>query len=704
MTVNKFKKLLIAILAICVLVSGVTVSAKSFTHIGEAGGNTAVINSRDAYNISHKINASDLGLEGSFKDLNDVYCTDNGEIYLLGGQDSKITVLNSDYTLNRQILVVNKNGEPINYEGAKGIYYTDGLIYLCDTQNSRILILNEDGTLNNVWDTPKSSLIPEGFVFQPTRIEKDTDGYFYVLSFGCYYGALTYSPEGEFIGFYGSNRVKATALDTLSYLWDLLTSNDEKKSQSVKTLPYSFVDFCFDKNGYMITCTGTTSGNGTGQLSKISPSGSVILFQRTLDGKFKTSESVNFLESKVITRYNAGRYQNLVSVDVDKDGYMYALESTYGIVYVYDKECNLVTALGGGIGLGEQEGLFKSATSIAVHGENILVTDSASASLTVFTPNEYGSLLKQAQTLYLAGDYDEGQELWNRVLSLDRSNQLAYKGLAMASYNDGDYKQALEYAKLGIDYNVYDLAYQQIFKKFISDNFAWFFAGAILLAIGLIVLIVKLSKRKEPLIKNVKIRTALSVSIHPFSAFEEIKNKKLGSYPIAIVIVVLFYVGKMLESTASGFLFTTVEHRNYNTLFTLAQTVGLVLLWSIVNWLVSTLFEGKGRFKDVFVATSYVLIPMTIYSYIRVIVSHFLPYSGVSFMDAAYTIILMFTAYLLIIAMMSVHEFSFGKFILTAAVTIFGMLLVMFIGFMIIILLQQFWNFIYAVYMELVFR
>jgi tetratricopeptide (TPR) repeat protein len=702
--VKKLKRLLIVLMAFLVLTTGITVNAQSFTHIDEAGGKTTNADSRDAYTVSHKITASSLGLEENFKNLNDVYCADNGEIFLLGGEKSKITVLNSDYTLNRQITVTDQNGKPIKYQGAKGIYFIDGLIYLCDTENSRILVLYEDGRLKETWGAPESSLIPEGFVFQPTRIEKDADGYFYVLSFGCYYGALTYSSDGEFIGFYGSNRVKATALDTLSYLWDLITSNDKKKSQSVKTLPYSFVDFCFDKNGYMITCTGTTSGNGTGQISKISPGGSVILFQRTLDGKFVTSESVNFLETRAISRFNSMRFQNITSVDVDKDGYIYALEKTYGLIYVYDEECNLITAFGGGIGEGVQSGLFKNTTSIALNGEDILVTDGETASLTVFKPNEYGKLIKSAQTLYLAGDYDEAEELWNKVLSLDRSNQLAYKGLAMASYNDGDYEQALEYAETGMDYNVYDLAYQKLFKRFISDNFVWFFIGAIALFVGVMFLLIKMSKREEPIIKNKKLRLALNVPLHPFGTFEELKNKKLWSLPIAAVILLLFYIGKMLETTASGFLFTTVSHRNYNTLFTLAQTIGLVLLWSVVNWLVATLFEGKGRFKEVLAASSYVMIPLTIYSFVRVIVSHFLPLAGLSFMNAVYTIVLIYTAYLLIIAMMSVHEFTFSKFLLTTAVTLFGMLLVVFIGFMIIILLQQFWNFIYAIYMELVFR
>lgn len=274
----------------------------------------------------------------------------------------------------------------------------------------------------------------------------------------------------------------------------------------------------------------------------------------------------------------------------------------------------------------------------------------------------------------------------------------------MASYNDGDYNKALKYAKTGMDYNVYDLAYQQLFKNFIADHFIWFFTAAIAIIAVAVVLVVKLSKRDTPLIKNVKLRTALKSSVHPFMAFEDIKNKSLGSIVIAIVITVLFYLSKVLETTASGFLFTDVSQRNYNTLFTLAQTVGLILLWSVVNWLVCTLFEGKGRFNEVFVASAYSLIPLVLYNFVRVITSHFLPLSGRAFMDALYILVLIYTFYLLSIAIMSTHEFTFSKFLLTSVVTLFGMLLVIFIVFMIIVLLQQFWNFFHSIYLELAFR
>lgn len=699
------KKLITVTLAAGLLLSSVVaVNAESFTRIEESDATTSNVAARESYTTKLKFTASDFGLEEKFEEISDIYCADNGEIYLLSGASSIITVLNSDYSLKRTVTVKDENGEQIDFAGAQGIYLNEGSIYLCDTQNNRILVLNSDGVVKDIWEKPESSLIPKGFLFQPTAIQRDKDGYFYVLSFGCYYGALTYSPEGDFIGFYGSNRVKATALDTLSYLWDLITSNDTKKSVSAKTLPYSFVDFSFDSDGYMITCTGATGGTGTGQISKISPGGSVILFKKDKEGDFKSSESVNFLETEVIKRFNSGRAQNLVAVDVDENGFIYALENTYGLIYVYDDECNLITAFGGGVGKGVKEGTFQNVSALALNGEDILVADSATASVTVFKPTEYGKLLKQAQILYLAGDYDEAQGLWESVLALDRGNQLAYKGLAMASYNDGEYKQALEYAEAGMDYSVYDLAYQQLFKDFVAKNFVWFFLAAILLIAGIVLLIAKIRKRKTPLINNIKVKTALDSVVHPFKAFEDVKYKNLGSLPIAIVITALFYVSKVLEATASGFLFTNVSQRNYNTLFTLAQTVGLLLLWSVVNWLVCTLFEGKGRFKEVFIATSYALIPLVAYTFIRVAVSHFLPLSGLDFMDAVYVIVLIYTFFLLSVAMMQIHEFSFTKFLLTALVTVFGMLLVVFIGFMIVVLLQQFWDFIYSVYTELTFR
>ena len=70
-------------------------------------------------------------------------------------------------------------------------------------------------------------------------------------------------------------------------------------------------------------------------------------------------------------------------------------------------------------------------------------------------------MLRKAQNLYERGNYGEGKPVWQQVLSLDRSGQLAYRGLAMAAYNEGDYDQAMKLAKSGLSYQL-DMAFKAI--------------------------------------------------------------------------------------------------------------------------------------------------------------------------------------------------------------------------------------------------
>lgn len=691
-----------------ILSSSLYVSASSlntYRHANESDGTTVNVMTRESFVTSKVIYASDFGFEENFVGISDIFVSSTGLIYIISSESSYITVLNNDYSLNSRITLID-NGAEVDFTGAQGIYADDSGIYVCDTQNSRVIFAKHDGTVIQYLGLPESDIVPKNLLYQPIRLAKDNDGYTYILSNGCYYGTLVYSPEGEFAGFYGANNVKSTALDTLEYLWDLFTSNETKDAAKEKTLPYAFVDLCFDSEGYMFTCTGTTQTGSkiTGQIRKISPSGSNILFQRTKDSKFITSDSVNFVEKRLINRYSGPRRQNIISIDIDEQGFLYALDQTYGLVYVYDRECNLISAFGGGVGKGQIKGTFMKATALALNGSSVLVGDADTGSITVFEITDYGKNLMTAQYNYLNGDYTESEPYWSKVISYDRGNQLAYKGLAMIYYMKGDMSSALEYAKAGLDYNVYDLAYQKVLKDYISDNFVWLFPlilVAIALSIGLFV--VK-NKKNIVIIKNAKFNTAISVLIHPFDSFSAIKYKKKGSLLIASLITFLFYISSMLNMVGVSFLFTNTSVNNYNILYTIAQTVGLILLWSVVNWLISTLFQGKGSLKEVFIVTAYSITPIIIFNFIRVICSYFLPLSGLSFFNGLYTVVLIFVFFLLCIGMITVHEFSFSKFLLTAIITILSMMLVIFIAFMMIILLQQLWNFIIAIYMEVIYR
>ena len=267
-----------------------------------------------------------------------------------------------------------------------------------------------------------------------------------------------------------------------------------------------------------------------------------------------------------------------------------------------------------------------------------------------------------------------------------------------------DYKTALVYAEAGLDYSVYDLAQKEILTSFIADNFLVIILTVLIAISAIVFLVIKLKKYDFAIFKSPKVSTFIGSSIHPFTAFSDVKYKKTGSVFAAGCIMVLLYVVVTLNKIASGFLFTNVSYKNYNTLYTLAQTVGLMLLWSVSNWLVCSMFSGKGRFSEVFIATSYSMVPFLVFMILRVVLSHFLPLSGVGFMNGLQTAVIIYTAFLLFVAISTVHEYDFFKFASTTIGTVIFMLLIVFILFLFTTLLYQVFGFIGDLYNEIIFR
>ena len=358
---NTLLKKIIACIVLTLVIFGTTftASAASETYIKvDVPGNLQEQRlSKEMYYPVAEINAATFGFKENFKGITDIFSSDISGILLLCGDNSSLYRINKTYDKVEKINVVDKKNEPINFLGAQGIYADKkGNIYISDTENSRILMLDKNGKLITTIDAPVSDLIPKDFFFQPTSIARDEHDYIYVLSLGCYYGALVYTPEYEFMGFYGPNTVESNALDFLSYLWDRITSTEAKENFSTKSLPYSFSDFSFDTDGYMVTSTASVKNDKFateveyGQIKKITHNGSNILYKRNLYGSTFDSSAVNFLETEIV--YGAAP-QSINSIVTDENGYIFALEVGHGKIYIYDSECNPISVFGGGIGEGD---------------------------------------------------------------------------------------------------------------------------------------------------------------------------------------------------------------------------------------------------------------------------------------------------------------------------------------------------------------
>ena len=646
--------------------------------------------SKPMYEAKVVLSSSGLGTE-PFNDIKDICSDTKGNVYLLDSGASKVYILDKNYNLKNKIEKIEYKGETFSILGASGIFVKDDLIYIADTKNARVLVINSNGKVMHNLSLPESYLIPSDFNYRPIRIAVDSRDYMYIASDGSYYGALVYSPKMEFLGFYGANTVALSTTDAISNFIKNIFSNDDKKSASVLALPYQFNDFVVGPKDFIYTVTGHTGEKGLsyGQVKKLNPGGKDVL------GK----ETFNFAdESNTLVKA-----QTLNAIDVDKDGFFYVLDTSYGRIFWYDDESNLISIFGS-VGSDSQVGTFSFATSLAVNGTDVLVSDSQGKTITVFSNTEYGTAVRNAQLKTLDDDFEETVEDWNEIIKQDANNQLAYRGLAKAYYTLGDYSKALEYAKIGTDRETYANAFVKLRTAFLEKWFTLLFLAAAVIIGAIWFLLKAKSKKGIVLIKNEKVKVMTSSIFHPFESFRLVKEKGMGSIIVATAILLIYYIVTALKDTASGFAFNNFDPANYNSFYILLSTVGLVALFVIANWLVCVLMGGIGKIKEIYIVTCYSLTPVVFSTVIGLVLTHMLSPDEYVFVTILQVVCLIYTFFMLTIGIIKVHDYEFSKFVGTTIVTFIAMAIIVFLIFLILLLAQQMFGWISTAYLELKYR
>lgn len=665
----------------------------SYTYWLDVGETDKAVGNRQMYSADILISAKTLGVE-DFTEIKDI-CTDNdGKLYILDSV-SRIVVTDRNYSFLYQIEKIDGN---IDYSEAEGLYVErDGTVYICDTKNHRLLHITANGELIEEIGVPDSPLIPDDFNYSPTAVSTDEYGYLYVVSDGSYYGALLYSPQLEFLGFYGANSAKGTLASVISNIKNKLFPNNVKKGNSRQNLPYCFNDIAIDGNGFVYTCNGYTDKNSNlGQIRRLSPgTGSNIL----------AADNINFVDAQTNDKYDNGSLakQDIMDVEVDGNGFIFGLESSYGKIFVYDETGRILSVLGGGTGSGTQVGNFMNVSAMALsnNGEIIFVSDKRTNYITVFNVTEFGKLVRSATLLTVDGKYDKSKELWQNILSQDNNYQPAYSGLARVSLNEENYSEAMRLAKIGYDRETYAHAFEYERTSFFDENFLLLFILVIVVvAIAIALLIIK-SRRKVVLIKNKEIKTMMSVLVHPVNTFTDVKEKKRGSYLLCTVTVLLFYVSTVLQSLAGGFMFTVYDSASFNSLWVFVRSVGLVVLWIVADWMVTTLFGGNGKLKEITIVTCYSLWPLILSKFIRILLTNVLLPSESSFLAILDMVAALYFLLLMVIGLLKIHDFSASRLFGTSALAIIGIMAIVFLMIMVVILVQQLGGFILTVALEL---
>ncbi|MDF2698486.1 MAG: hypothetical protein K0Q49_42 [Haloplasmataceae bacterium] len=191
---------------------------------------------------------------------------------------------------------------------------------------------------------------------------------------------------------------------------------------------------------------------------------------------------------------------------------------------------------------------------------------------------------------------------------------------------------------------------------------------------------------------------------HPFKGYEDFKFGNKGKTYVALIFLALMSIIQILKFTSLGFIMNPYNPKDLNSIKLTSFVVFPVILFSIANWNVTTLFDGKGKIKDIFKMVCYSLFPYIIVSIIVLIGSNYLTIDEMVLLNLFNYLGILGIVYLMFLGMISIHEYSPFKVIVTTIMTVVAIGIILFIMLLVFTLVRQFYTFIYAILKELVKR
>lgn len=672
----------------------------------------------EPYLPTRVIYGSDLNV-GNFRSAQDIFVAPDNTLYIVDSGNNRIIQASSDFLVLNTFQQFEHDGKTDKFNNPQSVFITeDGHMFVADTNNQRIVRFDENGHFVMEIKSPEidnPNAFPEHFRFRPQKIAIDKVNRLYVTVDGLYEGLMELDIDGNFRTFMGAPRVAPSAWQ---YLWYRLASDEQKQRMSL-FLPTEFSSMALDKKGFILTTVPGGDVLDDHYIRKLSPAGIDVLRR---DGFHPPMGDVGLTYISSITELS-----RLVDV-IGRENEIYSvLDQRRGRVFTYDNNGNLLYVFGG---VGQGIGLFVSAVAIDILDDQILVLDGRNNSITVFEPTNYTLAIHQAIGAYNRGKYELASDYWQQVITMNTNFDLAYSGVGDAYLRNNEYENAMHYYGLGNDRDGYSDAFYRYREQYIEENFSKIM-GWLILIVSVIVVATKRQwrVRARTRYQNSQVAATLAsdkvqnngtfayakktvqsikyakhVIFHPFDGFWDLKHEQRGTGLGATIILIFAALSYVFIRQYTGFVLNFNKIEELNIISEMTSILLPFALWCIANWGLTTLMDGKGSMKDVYIAGAYALTPLILINIPLSIISNYMTIDEGTFYYLLLAIGLIWSLGLLFIGAGVTHEYEFGKTIFTTIATIIGIGIIIFVGLLFFDVLDRMLRFIQEIYTELSFR
>ena len=673
-------------------------------------------------------------------EANDVVADNEGNLYIADKGNNRIVVLNKhDFSVIGVMRnYVDEYGRKQTLNNPTGVFVTDpnkmvdgsSHIFVCDNGNERIVVFDREYNYVRTIDKPENALLQKdgNNAFVPYALAVDIYGRIFVVSQTCYQGVIVLSNDGEFTGFIGAQKV---TYDVIEQIWRRFQSAADRTATE-QNLSIPFNNITVDDSGFVyVTINFTDTADLQKQYESIKSKQSTYSPVKKLNstgveimkrnGFFDPGGEVAILEANQVSK--------IIDVAIGDEGSWTILDTATlksgnmrSRTFTYDQNGNLLFAFGDSgdqIGNGENYvGMTyqvlpttKMVDGVETEDEiyNLILLDSTETGdkIILYTPTEYCDKIMSALRNENEHNYSDTITDWQNVLTSNNNFDLAYIGIGKALYNQGKYDEAMEMLSSAYETEYYSKAFAEIRKDILS---VWM----IPVIIGIVALLVLFFKflgwaKKKNKATSLKVGRktyweellyAFHLVFHPFDGFWDLKHEQRGSVRAATTILGLTVVAFFYQAIGQGYMFN--PRGDYSTVF--IQVIAIlvpVLLWVISNWCLTTLFDGEGSLKDIYIATCYSLAPLPLFVTLSTILTNIFTVSEGSMVTLLVSIGWIWVALLLFFGMAVTHDYTNGKNFIAILGTVVAMAVIMFIAILFSSLVVKMVTFLISIFTEI---
>lgn len=643
--------------------------------------NFDIIPTQDAYIAVKQVQTFDVK-NSEIQTLNkpeDIYYQENINKFFIADTGNKRILIVEDDMMHAVAVGEQDLNKPL------GVFANqNGDIYVADYGLKEVIIYKhiDDDTYEMVKvGKPNHPLYGRETEFLPSKIVVDSVGTMYIIDAGNNNGIVTITKDLEFSGYFGANYVTPS----LGYVIKFMFST-KKQKEKMYVSPIAPINLAIDDEG-LINTISALEGSG---LKKLNIAGNNLFGTNRFD------------------------YTNYTDLCIGPNGTIYCVNAN-GRIVEYDQEGNSLFLFGGKDSNGTYIGLFQNPKGIEVDSNyQLYVLDENT--IQVFQSTEFAGYVHEALTLYYDGKYAESREPWEKVLQQNNMFDLAHKGLGNAYLREMKYKEAMSEFKLAKDSTAYSNAFWEVRNEWLKT----YGTGIIITIAIIIVTLLILAKlhvldpikegHKKLWEKIYKVKFIKEVCYvkkfikHPLDGFYEIKHENKMSVKSATFLYVIFFIWIILGNIFTGFAFNTQDVETISLLKIFSLSVLPMILFVVANYLISSITEGNGKLKHVYIGTICSFTPVLIFYPFIILLSNFIVQSE-AFLYTMPTMVMWGWSFALLYMMVKdIQELQFGENNKNIILTILTMILFVAFFFLIYILGKQLYDFIHDLIIEVISR